>query len=350
MSKKILSVVLALVLVMTTFAVSAFAVGDYGYEEDNTKTQTWALENKRDNGDGTWSVDVRLTANYVVGAISFQVTSPDSDALVGATLESVTKGSALTFDANIQRNKTSGLVVVIPVPSSDDEKGVDLTAGGVIATLTFQLTADSADVVIKNDPKSETNKGGDLIAVRLSDENLTTGTWIYGQAATVGEKVTLGSAQVADPELVAKEGSTGYVDADRMYVYGVPAGTDAANFGNYFEATNDGYFEMSVGAATVTNGTGATLTLYNKAGEVVTTYTLVIFGDVDSNGTADANDATRLAKHVYSVNPLTSDATLFAADVQVEDETVVAVNANDLTALLKHSYSVLLISDNPRNI
>ena len=298
MSKKILSIVLALVLVMSTFAVSAFAVGNTGYEDDSTKTQTWALENERDNGDGTWSVDVRLTANYVVGAISFQVTNPTAEdgKLVGAELKSVTKGAALTFDADIQKNKTSGIVVIVPAPSDYDEKGVDLTNGGVVATLTFKLTAESADIAIKNDPKTKTNQGGDLIAVRLSDENLTTATWIYGQTVTsVGATKTLGAEQAADPVLSGANG--GYVDADKMYVYGVPAGADA---NDYFSVKN-GTFEIDG------TYTGATLVVKNGAGEEFATYTLIIFGDVNCDGTIDTQDSLNTAKHANFVAELAAN-------------------------------------------
>lgn len=288
MSKKILSIVLALVLVMATFAVSAFAVGGTGYEDDSTKTQTWALENERDNGDGTWSVDVRLTANYVVGAISFQVTNPTAEdgKLVGAELKSVTKGAALTFDANIQKNTTSGLVVIIPEPADADEKGVDLTDGGIVATLTFKLTAESADIAIKNDPKSQTNQGGDLIAVRLSDENLTTATWIYGQTVTsVGATKTLGASQAADPVLSGVD--TGVVDDVNGYVYGVVAGADPVD---YFTVEN-GSFEMLANDSGYTNGTGATLVVKDASGNEFATYTLIIFGDVNGDAEVTSTDA-----------------------------------------------------------
>lgn len=333
MSKKILSVVLALVLVMTTFAVSAFAVGGTGYEDDSTKTQTWALENKRDNGDGTWSVDVRLTANYVVGAISFQVTNPDAEdgKLVGATLKSVTKGEALTYGANIQKNTTSGLVVIIPEPADADEKGVDLTNGGIVATLTFTLTAESADIAIINDPKSEDNKGGDLIAVRLSDENLTTATWIYGQTVTsVGDTVTLGAEQAADPVLSGVDG--GYVDADNMYVYGVPAGADA---NDYFTVEN-GTFEITGSA------TGETLTVYKENEEVFEEYTLIIFGDVNCDGAIDTQDSLNIAKHANFVAEFTDEYVIFAADVNADG----AVDTQDSLNTAKHANFVAELAAN----
>lgn len=339
MSKKILSVVLALVFVLTTFAVSAFAVGASGYEEDAAAyTQTWALGEPVDNGNGTWTVDVSLTANYHVGAISFVVTNT---APTNAVLTSVTKGAALTYEANIQMNATTGLVAIIPEPLTAGDLGADLTAGGVIAQLTYTLAGGaSADLAIENAPKTATNPGGELIAVRLSDNNLTTGKMIYGQTVTsVGETRTLGGATAA-PELIAKAGTTGYVDAARGYVYGVPA---ASNPLNYFEATNGGYIEMSEGTASATNGTGATLTLYKDSTKatVIATYTLVIFGDVNGDGYVLSDDSTSVLNHAANAITLTG-APLFAADVSADGY----VLSDDSTAILNHAANAAIIPAN----
>lgn len=324
MSKKILSVVLALVLVMTTFAVSAFAVGGTGYEDDSTKTQTWALENERDNGDGTWSVDVRLTANYVVGAISFQVTNPDAEdgKLVGATLKSVTKGAALTYGANIQKNSTTGLVVIIPEPADETENGVDLTNGGIVATLTFTLTAESADIAIINDPKSEDNKGGDLIAVRLSDNNLTTATWIYGQTVTsVGETKTLGAS--AESVFQVIEGTNGVIDEDYMCVYGIDVMDMGETIADVFEVTEGGYIEVTPSVEGVEEGTGAILTAYTAGGDVIGEYTVVIHGDVNGDGASDSLDASLLCE--YEIGFLAD-----FSDYNISDE--IAMLAGDVNA------------------
>ena len=91
MSKKLLSVVLALALVFSCFAVSAFAVGGIGYESKEDAAyynQTWALGEPVDNGNGTYTVDVKLTANYGVGTIQFSLiknVTAGSLTLTGAT-------------------------------------------------------------------------------------------------------------------------------------------------------------------------------------------------------------------------------------------------------------------------
>ena len=60
MSKKLLSVFVALMMVVSMFAIVANAAG---YEDDETAaeyTQDWALGEPVDNGDGTYSVDKEL--------------------------------------------------------------------------------------------------------------------------------------------------------------------------------------------------------------------------------------------------------------------------------------------------
>lgn len=337
MSKKILSVVLALALVLTTFAVSAFAVGGTGFEDDDTKTQTWALSDPRDNGNGTYDVDVILTANYVVGTISFQVTNPDAEdgKLVGAELTSVKKGAALTYDANIQKNKTSGLVAIIPEPGNEDEKGVDLTNGGVIATLTFTLKAESAEIAIKNDPKTKTNQGGDLIAVRLDDENLTTATWIYGQrVVSVGSTKTLGAAAAAAPELAVIDGTIGVIDDSKTeygvdynacdgYIYGVEP-ENGETVDAIFEVIGDGTMEVVPNDEGSDCATGTLVNVLDLDGNVVATYVLIIFGDIDGDGQITAFDGGNMLLHDawgYGENMrIEEPELLFAGDLDIDGD------------------------------
>ena len=348
MSKKVLSVMLAIMLVLSTFAVTAFAAGS-GFEvEDETEgvilsTQVWSLSKEATKvSDSVYKVDVALTTDYVTGAISFRV-----DAANGATLTAVEINKAvITYDFDLAFN-ANGLVAIVPQPGTEAEEGIKVD--GVIATLTYTLAGEGDTLTLVNDAKTETNPGGDLIAVRLSDKNLSTGTMIYGQrvvdangndieANEVIASVNIGAVAAAP---VLKGVDTGFVDTNRKYVYGVPAGT--TDFTKYFTVEN-GSFEMSANAAGYANGTGAVLTVKDAAGKAVDTYTLIVFGDVDANGSVNVNDVTALNKHVSSVNIITDAALLFAADVDATD----SVNVNDFTALNKHVSSVLLLANNVR--
>lgn len=307
MSKKILSVVLALVFVLSTFAVSAFA-GNTVYEDNADNKQIWALE-ETDNKDGTWTVAVKLTANYGVGAIQFQI---HSSTPAGATLTKVEAGEVLVanedYGADIRPNLETGVVLIVPNPVEDATPTLDLTAGGVIAKLTYTVTTGTTLSIKAEDAKNKEKPGGSLIAVRMSDGVLASGDFVYGQQVDVAEATAVLGTVAADPVLSGKDG--GVVDTAKGYVYGVPAGDDA----NLYFTVENGSFEMSANENGVKNGTGAVLTVKNTAGEVAATYTLIIFGDVNGDGAVTGADSAEI-KLVSLGKTIDGEANSFAADV-----------------------------------
>lgn len=314
MSKKLLSVMLALVMVLSVFSVSAFAV-DVVYEDPDAEeayTQMWYLETANEpDADGNYTVDVYLEANYSVGAISFHV---DAE---GATLKSVELGSIIAddegYNANVQVNKSKGNVYIIPEPADAAAEGLDLSVAELVATLTYTLDADTATITLVNDAKTIDNDGK-LVAARLGDGVLASNTMYYGQWVVDAEytdialgdpisEVVLGSeAAAADPVLSGVD--TGVVDDANGFVYGVPAGADVAD---YFVVEN-GTFEIDG------TYTGATLVVKDASGNEFATYTLVIFGDVDGNGTITAADST-VVKMAALGGAIDGGAIEFAADV-----------------------------------
>lgn len=315
MSKKLISVMLALVMVLSVFSISAFAV-NVEFEDPDAEeayTQMWYLETTNEpDASGNYTVDVYLEANYYVGAISFHIDA------VGATLTNVAASDFITgnedYNASVQANKTNGNVYIIPEPTDATVYGLDVVEATHIATLTYTLTAASATITLNNDAKT-IDHDGKLIAARLGDGILSSETMYYGQWVVNDEytdvelgdpisEVTLGSEQAADPVLSGVNG--GYVDADKMYVYGVPAGT--TDFTEFFTVEN-GTFEVS-GV-----GTGANLVVKNTASEVFATYTLIIFGDVDGNGAVTAVDGAQVKLAALGSELAGGEAAVFAADV-----------------------------------
>lgn len=317
MSKKILSVVLALVLVMSSFVVAAFAANNVSFEdEESTNTQTWALSEPVTTDGVTYTVDVSLTTNYPTGAIEFVIKETD-DANVIELDTMATLGDAITYEAEISADPDTGKVVIVPQTTANATLVTATAINGVIAKLTYTYTGTgSAQIAIKNDPKTETNKGGSLIALRMPEANVVDTNVVAGQkVASVGEARTIGSA-AADPVLKPVEGSTGFVDETNKYVYGVPAGTTADAFTDYFTVEN-GSFVMEANDANCDNGTGAILVVKNNDGEVFDRYTLVIFGDVNGDSLIQTPDATDIYIYLADKLPL-SDAQKFAADVNAD--------------------------------
>lgn len=293
MSKKILSVALALVLVMSTFALSAFAASKPAYEEDATAyTQAWRLEDASE-GD-VYKANIYLEAAYGVGAVQFKIESAgkadliavDSDVFVG------------DYDINFSKE---GLVFIVPTPVEGTESmdAIEFADETLIATLTFELAegADSATVSIENAPKNEENPDGTLVAARVDDGNLVTGTSIVGQTVlAVAGSATFGAA--AKPELVLKNGVTVNTKYCNTAYTGVIFG-----FGSFGKETNyrasvtstlgDEYivYEKS---ATNKNGTGAVLKLVDTDGTVLESYQIVVFGDINGDGRVTNTDAEYL--------------------------------------------------------
>ena len=327
MSKKLLSVMLALVMVLSVFTVSAFAVS-VGYEDPDAEeayTQMWYLETTNEpDANGNYTVDVYLEANYSVGAISFHVDA------VGATMKSAEISDyifdAEGYNANFQVNKSKGDVYIIPEPTSAAAAGLDFTSAQLVATLTYTLTADAATITLVNDAKLVDNDGK-LIAARLGDGVLASNSMYYGQFVVNADytdvalgdaisEVTLGQAAAADPVLSGVD--TGVIDEANGYVYGVPAGANAAD---YF-AVENGTFEVTG------DGTGASLIVKNGAGDEVATYTLIIFGDVNGDAAITAADYgdVKIASLGGSID---GDAANFAADIN-GDGAITAADYGDI--------------------
>ena len=118
MSKKLLSVVLALCLAVSCFALGASAIGGYAYEAEEdvaNYAQTWALDEPVDNGNGTYSVNVRLTANYKVGPIQFKLVK---NVTAGSlSIKSVTANSSVipaNWKAQVSFSNTSTSTISCP--------------------------------------------------------------------------------------------------------------------------------------------------------------------------------------------------------------------------------------------
>lgn len=307
MSKKILSVALALIFVISTFAVSAFAVGGAAFEEDaDAYTQAWRLE-ELDETDGTYSVGVYLETNYKVGAIQFQIANDDGNAV----LEGVDSEIFAAPDFDVQWTE-DGLVFIVPTPVDSGATAVDATTEILVATLSYTLKdgASSATLAIVDDAKSEANPGGSLIAVRMSDDNLVTGTMIYGQTATVEEGITIGAAAApADLAVKAAYASAGIIiDKNKtlggaydgvVYGFALPdAGVSklAANFYTDRLCDTTGAEITVVASKYARGGYGTGTTIQVKEGtNVVKTYVVVLFGDIDGNSFINAQDATRIS-------------------------------------------------------
>ena len=317
MSKKVIGALLAIALVLSVFSFSAFAAGTgYESETDASKyTQIWGLANKQ-GSDGTYTVDVVLTTDYLVGPVQFQINGVDE-------VTKVTVGS--DYYPAVANAGKSGLVSLIPDTSTTLE-GKKLT-NAVIATVTYKSASNGTPSMDETDYKSASKPQGSLMAARLEGSTAVNfATFIVGQKPTV---VPLGGEMPEPPatEVTLTGVNGGVVDNERNYVYGIPTDSNPAD---YFTTT--GYVEVVENEKGNACATGATLNLYDKqGGSLVKSYTIIIFGDVNGDAVIDGTDALdveKIANYVVEEMEL-GDVGLFAAEVN-NDGSVDGTDALDI--------------------
>ena len=353
MSKKILSIVLALTFALSCFAISANAMGKLGYEdEDSTFAQAWSLSEAVEGADG-WYVEVSLTADYAVGAMQFALEFSSAD----ITIADVIPGEAITgeYNADIAFDTTgaSNIVAIIPNPVEDASAAVDASAGIVVCTVYFTVANGAAGTVqIADDAKSATNPGGTLFAARMADGILADDA-IIGQATTIETPARNIGAVALPAELALKSGAQAGIIIDTAHTFGgaytgvVYGFTQAANntfmntnyLNNNLEATNGGSLAYSRSIGTTGYGTGTVITVKNADGSVAATYVVVIFGDADGNGLINANDTKAVQKAVsVSGTYANNSVQRMAANCQnvVAAAMMHTLNANDTKVVQAH--------------
>lgn len=361
MSKRILSIVLALALAVSCFAVSAFALGEAAYEEEgNTYTQEWSISEAAQNDNDVWYVEVSLTANYTVGAIQFALDISNPNITIKEVIASKQDGTAgaitAEYGADVGYDTTgaSNKVAIIPNPEEDGAAAIDFSAGGVVCTVFFTIANEATGTVqIVNDPKSASNPGGSLIAARIDDGVLATGTSYTGQTVTVATDARLvGSSMLpADLEKTAAAEAGILIDTAHTFggaykgvVYGFTqkAASTFMNTGyltNALQATNGGSlaFSRSIGASGY--GTGTVITVSNSDGTESCRYVVVIFGDVDGNGLTNANDTATTKKAALKASYFANNSVQrMAANCQMVAAVALmhTINANDTATVKAH--------------
>ncbi len=315
MSKKILSIVLALALALSCFAVSAFAAGSIAYESEEDAAlynQAWALEST--NSGNVYTVKVLLTANYDVGPIQFKVLKTVNKGTI--TLTNAVAGDAIPAEwtADVSFSDTTGKVAVIPNPEEEGAYGIANPTAACVAVLTYTVSDGAAGSLVIDvaDAKNAAKPNGTLIAARMDDKNVVTSTAYTGQTVSQNTNtVTIGSAA---PTLVAIDGTLGVVDTSRTVldeddidgdgdlqeVAGYLLGFDPdnnASIDELFAVEGDGTMEIVASSEGSEAATGTMVNVVDNGGNVVATYVVIVFGDVDGSGSADPTDASQIEQH-----------------------------------------------------
>ena len=334
-AKKVLSLVLAVVMVAATFAFSASAANQ------KNATFTVSVDNATVSKNDDITVTVNLTTDYYAGPTNVPVYYNHA---VFAFVEGSVTGAKIFgetgTDVQSHNDADTGCLKVAFIPQTFGGAASAKTMNGTLFTFKLRAIANgTSDIGLKKeDQKTATNIGGTLYCGAYGSSAITANPDTVGQTfAITNTSATVGAT--ATPEIVAKDGTTGYVDNERKYVYGVTAGDVAAN---YFEATNGGTLTWDVGTAKNVNGTGATVTLKDSTGAAMATYTLIIFGDIDGDAIVNLLDDSQLSLYTQNAGDL-SAVSLFAADVNADGST----NLLDSSVISLYTQNAGSISENP---
>ena len=100
--------------------------------------------------------------------------------------------------------------------------------------------------------------------------------------------------------LIPKAGSTTVIDRDNMVIYGLQERMSEATYNTYLDVEGDGHFTVTATANGF--GTGTVVELYdNVTGQLLETYYVVIFGDLNGDSRVNATDVSLANDEVLSV-------------------------------------------------
>ena len=346
---KIIAIIVALILVVSVFVVGTVA---------NTKNTSIAISiNKTELTAGqSATVTVTASADYPVATASIPVfydktmvtVSNATATLTGYAVAEVTTDLIAVDSAKIYANTNMnsekfGFVLVTYIGSANDT--VSTIDNKTVLTFTITAKSDvSGDALVKC--VTESAKTDDNVEGMLYFGTTTSGTTITSipenvenidvENASKSATITTGGA-----DLVAKADMPTVIDTTNKYIYGITAGDSVEDY----IQVNNGSFELVENSSGYTNGTGATVNVKNTSGTVVDTYTVIIFGDVNGDGSVTASDYSMIKNYTMGVAFETGVA-LIAADCV--DATIVAspkVTASDYSAVKSSTMGVVLTTN-----
>lgn len=331
-TRKVLGIILAVVLTLNVMAIAVFAAND------SDRLNTWTLESNAFTTEptvgNTFTVDLKLLANYNLGPVQFAL---EYDNTSFGIAENAIDISGYPYEATVNYNYVDGKLRVVIVPDTSGLTtlpAVKLPTATTIATITFTYLKGGT-IEVANDYKTDDNINGTLCAFRSTKDDLLqceAGDLRYGQTPTItaGDH-TIGDATSEPAELAVVAGTGGVIDDERGYVYGVEMTEEYQAIEDVFEVTNGGYLEVDNSEY---DGTGALVNVYDADGNLIATYTFILFGDVDGNGEIDSNDSYLMDLHAAWYERLEDDSPqLFASDLDFSYD----VDSNDSYVVDSHA-------------
>lgn len=327
-AKKVLSLVLAVVMVAAMFAFSASASADQNATLTVTPSATTAQI-----GD-VITVTVALTTDYYAGPTSVPVYyNPAVFEFVAGSVVGTDIFGAGNTDVKNHNDAATGCLRVIFVPQGGTAASAQVLNGTLF---TFQLKAiangDSPVEVKAADQKTSTNVGGILYCGAYATSSVDSQVDMYDQTfAITNTTVTVGVAATPELQLSEYGASVGAVinrslctsdtDSNGNAFSGCVMGIDT--LGTYTMDTLDSCLTTPAGRITINTDdtvggcetTGAVIELRDENDEIIERYVFIYFGDVDTDGVIMSGDGTICADYEATYEGLDYEYLLLAADV-----------------------------------
>ena len=330
--KKIITLVLIFVL-----AASALTIGMFAAASSDSATVTITADKTSISSGEIVTLTVNVTTNFYTSAFAVPV-------FYDASKFDYVSGSALLSNASLVNSSsadyqrlfansglsqsTYGAVGAVFIA----KRGNTLQKFNGTAVFTFTLRAKSdasGTALIFCNPK--TKKTDSAPEGMLYFGKNSSGTSKLDSLAQNVEKITTSGTNktitiTSGNPVINTVGNT-TVDAQNKVIIIAPDGVSAASLSNYFTVVN--------GSFTATgSGTKDTVTVKNSSGAVYATYTLVVKGDVNGDGSRTLEDYTAVKLSISNGTELDNDGTTYykqAADFDSDT----AVDAFDMFYLGK---------------
>lgn len=319
-AKKVLSLVLAVVMVAAMFAFSASAA-------TQNATFTVSVDNATVSQGDVITVTVNLTTDYYAGPTNVPVYYNPAffEFVAGSVTGAKIFGEGAT-DVQSYNDAATGCLKVAFIPNTAGTAAAKLLNGTLF---TFQLKAianGTSNIGLKaEDQKTATNIGGILYCGAYTSSAIDSNPATVGQTfAITNTSATVGAT--AAPELQLSEtGAANGAVISRTYAVtdgyaGCVMGVDTLDHDGLMATLSEslttpaGSIEIDTSATGGVETTGTLIKLLDEGGTVLETYVFIYFGDVNMDGAVDSSDATLIEENEFFVTEITEEYRLLAAD------------------------------------
>lgn len=350
-AKKVLSLVLAVVMVAAMFAFSASAA-------TQNATFTVSVDNATVSQNDVITVTVNLTTDYYAGPTNVPVYYNPAvfEFVAGSVVGTKIFGETAT-DVQFHNDAATGCLKVAFIPNTADGTAAAKVMNGTLFTFQLKAIADgTSDIGLKaDDQKTATNIGGTLYCGAYGSSAITANPDTVGQTFTINNTTaTVGSAVVntlvvkdtfdfAEDVIIDKEVinvyldwyGDDYADAEDAGFTGLVYGVEVFDYflGDALTTTlGDEYLRITqTEAADGFDSTGTLIEVLDTDGvTVLETYYFVYFGDITCDGLIDPDDVSICVDYVNGNIKFNSIAQFIASDYTVDTFT----DPDDTSALV----------------